>query len=580
MSEAKNYQVLARKYRPQTFEDMIGQEPMVKTLTNAFALGRIAHAFMLTGVRGIGKTTTARLLARALNYESETHSGPSVKLDPPGKHCEAINKSAHLDVMEMDAASRTGVGDIREILDSVRYGPVEARYKIYIIDEVHMLSTAAFNALLKTLEEPPEHAKFIFATTEIRKIPITVLSRCQRFDLKRVDADELAEHLANICKKEKSDIEMQGLKLIARAAEGSVRDGLSLLDQAMVQAKGEKTVTAEDIRTMLGLADRTRVLDLLAYAISADSKAVLGEARSQYDDGADPIIILRDLLEICHELSRAKILGQNCEFDMATDQIARLHKLAKKTSMGQITRIWQILLGANSDIRTAPNPLAALEMTLLRLCVAQELPPPELVTQIIENINNSPEQPSQNKKSQNTTTNTSAQISEPTQTLSASNNLSVSALVSERPLERPLSEENKAQKTEIKDLQSLVANLPKSMAGLRYNVEKYIRPIRMQAGTLVFSLAPGAPKDLDYKLRSWLTETTKTPWHVKIDHKTQGSPSIIEARREKKQKLEEFEKNHPLAKKAREIFADAKIEFRDRAPISNIVVAGFNKNES
>ncbi|MET0181395.1 MAG: DNA polymerase III subunit gamma/tau, partial [Caulobacterales bacterium] len=265
------YLVLARKYRPRTFEDMIGQEAMVRTIANSFAMGRVPHAYMLTGVRGVGKTTTARLLARALNYKTDTVDAPSIKLDPAGVHCQAIMESRHPDVFEMDAASRTGINDIREILDSVRYAPVMARYKIYIIDEVHMLSTAAFNGLLKTLEEPPPHVKFIFATTEIRKVPVTVLSRCQRFDLKRIDTERLQAHLASICEKEGVSIEDDGLALIARAAEGSARDSLSLLDQAMVQKPGE-TVTVADVREMLGLADRNRVLDLMEAITRGDVK--------------------------------------------------------------------------------------------------------------------------------------------------------------------------------------------------------------------------------------------------------------------------------------------------------------------
>src|SRR5262249_7165117 len=302
------YVVLARKYRPKTFADLIGQEAMVRTIANSFALNRVPHAYMLTGVRGVGKTTTARLLARALNYKRAGVDHPSVELEPPGEHCQAIMESRHPDVFEMDAASRTGINDIREILDSVRYAPVMARYKVYIIDEVHMLSTQAFNGLLKTLEEPPPHVKFIFATTEIRKVPVTVLSRCQRFDLKRIDTERLAEHLGKICAKEGVKVDADGLALIARAAESSARDGLSLLGQVLVQKPGE-TVTAADVRDMLGLADRGRVLTLFEAIAAGDSKTAIEEARSQYDSGADPALILRDLLEVGHEAARAQALG-------------------------------------------------------------------------------------------------------------------------------------------------------------------------------------------------------------------------------------------------------------------------------
>jgi len=592
-STSKNYQVLARKYRPMTFEDMIGQEPLVKTLTNAFATGRIAHAFMLTGVRGIGKTTTARLLARALNYETDDHTrgeegaerptgkptrgeegaerptgkhnGPSVQLDPPGIHCDAINRSSHLDVMEMDAASRTGVGDIREILDSVRYGPVEARYKVYIIDEVHMLSAQAFNALLKTLEEPPDHAKFIFATTEIRKIPITVLSRCQRFDLRRVEADELTKHLANICTKENANISEDGLKLIARAAEGSVRDGLSLLDQAIVQAEGDAQVSAEDIRAMLGLADRTRVLALFALAIAGNTKGALNEVRSQYTDGADPTVIMRDLLDICHEVSRAKALGKDCEFDMAPDQVTRLHDLAGGLSMGQITRAWQILLAAHGDVRAAPDPLAAAEMALLRLAVAADLPPPELATQILEGLKDIPDAPKISSGGGGSSVDTPPPAQASIQTNTAPK------LQTPAPEAKPAD----APRLELNSLQELVDAIPKNRSGLRFDVEKYIRPIRFEPGTLIFSLAPSAPKDLEFQLRAWLTEATARPWQVEVDAKTQGEPSLLERRRKAKQQQKSAEDNHPVAKAAHALFPGVEIEFRDRETISNVIEADF-----
>jgi len=343
---------------------------MVTTLTNAFKVGRVAHAFMLTGVRGIGKTTTARLLARALNYETDTVKNPSVDLQNPGIHCESIMASAHMDVLEMDAASRTGVENMRELLEGVRYAPVSARYKVYIIDEVHMLSTGAFNALLKTLEEPPDHAKFIFATTEIRKVPITVLSRCQRFDLRRVEAAGLQAHLKNICVKEKVSVDDDALALIARAAEGSVRDSLSLLDQAIVQ---DGDVGAEQVRTMLGLADRVRILDLFSMAVTGNGAGALREMKSQYDDGAAPEIVMRDLLDLSHEVSRTKMLGDDATYDAAPDQIKRLKALAEKLTLGQLTRIWQILLKAHTEVRLAPAPLAAAEMALLKLSTASDM---------------------------------------------------------------------------------------------------------------------------------------------------------------------------------------------------------------
>ena len=304
----KPYRVLARKYRPSSFDDLIGQDAVVRTVSNAFETGRIPQAWILTGVRGVGKTTTARILARALNYELPDGSvkGPTIHMPVPGVHCQAIMESRHMDVLEMDAASHTGVDDVRQINDSVRYAPASARYKVYIIDEVHMLSTAAFNAFLKTLEEPPEHAKFVFATTEIRKVPVTVLSRCQRFDLRRVDADVLMAHLANIAAKENVEVEPEALGIIARAAEGSVRDSLSLFDQAIAHAAGP--VRADAVRQMLGLADRTRVIDLFDSLARGDIASAFKEFREQYDTGADPIVVLSDLAEFVNFVTRVKIV--------------------------------------------------------------------------------------------------------------------------------------------------------------------------------------------------------------------------------------------------------------------------------
>ena len=370
------YQVLARKYRPRTFEDLIGQEAMVRTLKNAFTSGRIAHAFMLTGVRGVGKTTTARLLARALNYESDTVHQPSVDLSVEGRHCRAIIEGRHIDVLEMDAASRTKVDEMRELLDSVRYSPVEARYKVYVIDEVHMLSTAAFNALLKTLEEPPPHAKFIFATTEIRKVPVTILSRCQRFDLRRVEPPVLIKNLEAICQAEGALVDEEGLMMIARAAEGSVRDGQSLLDQAMVQAERGQTVTAAVVRDMLGLADRAQTIALFEQVMKGDTAAALASFRTLHGFGADPGVVLLDLLEHAHGASVAKAIGPDA-LTLPSEQAARLAVIGTATSAGTLARMWQMLLKAHEECRRAPDPAAACEMALIRLAYAADLPGPE-----------------------------------------------------------------------------------------------------------------------------------------------------------------------------------------------------------
>jgi DNA polymerase III subunit gamma/tau len=381
----KPYRVLARKYRPSSFDDLIGQEAMVRTVSNAFETGRIPQAWILTGVRGVGKTTTARILARALNYELPDGSvkGPTIHMPVLGVHCRAIMESRHMDVLEMDAASHTGVDDVRQINDSVRYAPASARYKVYIIDEVHMLSTAAFNAFLKTLEEPPEHAKFVFATTEIRKVPVTVLSRCQRFDLRRVEADVLMKHLSNIAAKENVEVEPEALGVIARAAEGSVRDSLSLFDQAIAHAAG--TVRADAVRQMLGLADRTRVIDLFDSLARGDIAGAFKEFREQYDVGADPIVVLSDLAEFVNFVTRVKIVpatADNVAFG-ETERV-RAREFAAKLSMRVLSRMWQMLLKGITEVQTATRPAAAAEMVLVRIAYVADMPTPDEAIRMIE----------------------------------------------------------------------------------------------------------------------------------------------------------------------------------------------------
>ncbi len=375
---ASGYRVLARKYRPATFDDLIGQEAMVRTLSNAFEAGRIPQAWILTGVRGVGKTTTARILARGLNYELPDGSitSPTIRMPVLGVHCAAIMESRHVDVLEMDAASHNGVDDIRQINDAVRYAPVNARYKVYILDEVHMLSNQAFNALLKTLEEPPPHAKFIFATTEIREVPITVLSRCQRFDLRRVEADRLVRHLEGILAKENVAAEPEALALIARAAEGSVRDSLSLLDQAISHAAGP--VRAEDVRQMLGLVDRSRIIELFDALMHGDIARALGELRDQYDSGADPVIALTELAAFTHFVTRVKIVPAVAE-DRSLAEIERKHgrDFAAGLSMPALSRTWQMLLKGIAEVKDAARPIAAAEMVLVRIAYAAHLPSPE-----------------------------------------------------------------------------------------------------------------------------------------------------------------------------------------------------------
>lgn len=544
------YVVLARKYRPRTFEDLIGQEAMVRTIANSFALGRIPHATMLTGVRGVGKTTTARLLARALNYKSADINAPSVQLDPPGEHCQAIMESRHPDIHEMDAASRTGINDIREILESVRYAPVMARYKVYIIDEVHMLSTQAFNGLLKTLEEPPPHVKFIFATTEIRKVPVTVLSRCQRFDLKRIDSERLAEHLGNICAKEGVKVDADGLALIARAAEGSARDGLSLLDQALVQKPGA-SVTAADVREMLGLADRGRVLDLFEAIARGDARTAITEVRGQYDSGADPALILRDLLDIGHEAARAQALGADARIIGGADWVARVRGLATQLSPAQLSRLWQMLLKALEEAGKAPDPIAAVEMAMVRLCAAQSLPPPEDAARMLRDgppsswtAGVSPAEPKAPGK--DATINKAA----PPQKNAGE---TPAVQVQEQPPPSPTGLNS------FDDVLKLVAaerdiELEITLEGLkvtRFNPN----------GEIIFIATPEQPRDLVRRLKSFLEEQTPFEWTIRAVDETPVAPieSIAERRRrEDARKLDEL-KRQPFVAEALKHFPDAQI---------------------
>ncbi len=379
------YRVLARKYRPATFDDLIGQDAMVRTLTNAFAAGRIAQAYMLTGVRGVGKTTTARILARALNYEPQNSDtagggdGPTVVMPQLGVHCEEIMASRHPDVVEMDAASHTGIDDVREIIEAVRYRPMSARFKVYIIDEVHMLSRQAFNGLLKTLEEPPPHARFIFATTEIRKVPVTVLSRCQRYDLRRIGANDLMAQFAAIAGAEGAAFTDDALALIARAAEGSSRDGLSLLDQAIARGAGQgaAAIGVDEVRDMLGLADRGRVIELFSAVMGGETAKALDELKSQYDAGADPLVVLTDMAEFIHLVTRAKVVQTSLDNPALTENERKsAEEFATKLDMATLARAWQMLTKGLAEVEASARPLAAADMVLVRLAYAANLPTP------------------------------------------------------------------------------------------------------------------------------------------------------------------------------------------------------------
>jgi DNA polymerase-3 subunit gamma/tau len=503
------YTVIARKYRPRKFEDLIGQEAMVRTLTNAFSSGRIAHAFMLTGVRGVGKTTTARLLARALNYESATVHQPSIDLTTEGLHCRAIIEGRHMDVLELDAASRTKVDEMRELLDGVRYAPTEARFKVYVIDEVHMLSTAAFNALLKTLEEPPPHAKFIFATTEIRKVPVTILSRCQRFDLRRVEPEVIAANLKAICEKEGAAIDAEALTLIGRAAEGSVRDAQSLLDQAIVQADPGEPVSGALVRDMLGLADRTQTIALFEQVMKGQAAEALGSFRTLYGYGASPDLVMLDLLEHSHAASVAKTLGPDA-LHLPSDQSQRLTAVGATASAGTLARIWSMLLKAHDEVRRAPDPFAAVEMALIRLCYAADLPGPEEALRRLQ----TGEAPTSAGESQSSPPNGGARMS------MAGGGGGVVATSQGQPIAstslRPVAVgEAQSVLKSFEDVVKLIETKRDPL--LKVDVDRFVRLVDFKPGQITFSPAPGAPNNLTQRLSNRLKEWTGQPWRMVIE---------------------------------------------------------------
>lgn len=499
----EGYQVLARKYRPRLFSDMIGQEAMVRTLTNAFETNRVAHAFMLTGVRGVGKTTTARLLARALNYTRDGQDAPSMQLDPPGDFCAAIMAGNHPDVLELDAASRTGVADMRDLLDGVRYSPVSARYKVYIIDEVHMLSTASFNALLKTLEEPPSHVKFIFATTEIRKVPITVLSRCQRFDLKRLDTDSLSQHLAKIAEREGANVSEEGLALIARAAEGSARDGLSILDQAIVQALDGDQVTGERVRDMLGLGDRLRLLDAFEYAVQGEAQKAVEEVAEQVRVGADPLIILKDMLEIAADIATVQAASNNYKLPGPADWTRRTHEIAATLSPAQAQRNWQILLSGYRDTQTAPEADTALRMVILRLVTAARLPSPEDAARMLAQGG------------------ASGAAGKPDAAPDAPSGGAQSVVQLVQPSEQKLAS--------FRDVLDHLDS--RKEARLWGEARKYIRAENFKPGRLICAVDPGAPRDLLRRLTDFLEYETDMDWDVLL------SESSVETQKEQETRV-------------------------------------------
>ncbi|MBV9511727.1 MAG: DNA polymerase III subunit gamma/tau [Caulobacteraceae bacterium] len=518
------YQVLARKYRPRTFEDLIGQEAMVRTLRNAFASGRIAHAFMLTGVRGVGKTTTARLLARALNYAAEGIDQPSLDLTAEGLHCRAIIEGRHMDVLELDAASRTKVDEMRELLDGVRYAPSEARYKVYIIDEVHMLSTAAFNALLKTLEEPPPHAKFIFATTEIRKVPVTILSRCQRFDLRRVEPPVIMANLEAIAAREGARIEPEGLTLIARAAEGSVRDAQSLLDQAIVQADEGQTVTAAAIRDMLGLADRAQTIALFQHAMKGEAAEALKAFAALYALGADPVVVMLDLLDHAHGASVAKALGPDA-LGLPSDQAAQLAQIGAAASAGTLSRVWQMLLKAHDEARRAPDPKAAVEMALIRLCYAADLPGPEEALKALRDGAPLGGGPAGGQGGSGGGLGGGAAFG-------AGSGGGATAMA--RQLSPQAAPQGAPRLQSFEDVVALID--ARRDISLKLDVQRFVRPVSFRSGAITFEPAPGAPANLAGRLVRALKEWTGQPWLVAAE----GSGGAETAWEREKREQQEF----------------------------------------
>jgi DNA polymerase-3 subunit gamma/tau len=557
MPEAKDtlpYRVLARKYRPVDFTTLVGQEAMVRTLRNAIASGRIAHAFMLTGVRGVGKTTTARIIARALNCIGADGKGGAT-VDPCGvcDNCKAITEDRHVDVIEMDAASRTGIDDVRELIEGVRYRPVSARYKVYIIDEVHMLSEKAFNALLKTLEEPPPHVKFLFATTEIRKVPVTVLSRCQRFDLKRVPQQALIDHFSKIAGAEKVEISPEALILLARAADGSVRDGLSMLDQAI--AHGGGVVDAAQVRDMLGLADRSRVMELFEKTMRGDAPSVVAALAEMHDSGADPVVILQDLLELTHWVTRLKV-APDAAAASADSERAQGQAMAAKLSMASLTRAWALLMKGLQETLSAPSPLRAAEMVLIRLCYAADLPSPSDAIKALQN-GAAP-----------------APVAGVAAPAPRGGGGGAAARLAAQPVVATASQPAAATPNPKSFTEIVALFEARREARLVHHLMHHVHEVRCEPGLIEFRTQPKAPPDLAPRLSELLSQWTGRRWIATVSSAA-GKPTLNEQKAAKGDELRSQAENNPLVQAILKTFPGARLDAVRRKGEQASLVAGL-----
>jgi DNA polymerase-3 subunit gamma/tau len=552
MSAPSAYRVLARKYRPETFTDLVGQDAMVRTLKNAFEADRIAQAFIMTGIRGTGKTTTARIIAKGMNcIGPDGEGGPTTEPCGECEHCVAIMEGRHVDVMEMDAASNTGVGNIREIIDSVHYRAASARYKVYIIDEVHMLSTGAFNALLKTLEEPPEHVKFIFATTEIRKVPVTVLSRCQRFDLRRIEPEVMIALMRKIASSEGAEIADDALALITRAAEGSARDATSLLDQAISHGAGE--TTAIQVRAMLGLADRGRVLDLFDMILRGDAAGALNELSSQYSDGADPMAVLRDLAEITHWVSVVKITPDAAEDPtVSPEERSRGLTMAETLPMRVLTRLWQMLLKALDEVASAPNAMMAAEMAIIRLTHVADLPSPE---ELVRKLGNATPPPAATQ-SHASTGGGSGSGGGTTTAMAGQHIQSGGSSGATMMATAPAIDQALARFPSFEHVVELIRT--NRDVKLLVEVENTVRLAAYQPGRIEFTPTDAAPRDLAQRLGTRLQLWTGNRWAVIIVGDS-DTKTIAEIRDAKENALKSQAESHPLMQAVMATFPGAKI---------------------